>query len=191
MKESILIKNSSKKNFILIIVIPMIIQLALINIARIVKNETLYYWVFISFWTLYLPYYYWLNKAIIFLISNTKKNPFKNLKKIQFSIVINALTTLNFVLFVAYIFSFTFYFENIGKPNDLILLAMASFNFVGIISSCYSAYSIYKVIISFDSDKRINFSDFTTKIIFYTFPPFVLWVTDKKVKEILVLRNKS
>ena len=137
------LKQSTKKVIFLVFIIPIIVQLVIINFAQMIVDEMLYYILFIFFWLMYLPFFYWLNIAVSFLYAQPNKYFKIDLKVFKISLFINSLIILNFVFFTAYIFSFLF---KGGKPNTGIFLYVLFIQCIGIVSFIYSSYFVCKLI---------------------------------------------
>ncbi len=180
MKTYYFIKFSTKKIFFLILIIPVIIQLLLINIVQSIENNLLYYLTFVIFWMLYLPFFYWLNNSITFLYNHSSK--YLNLKLInfKFSLLINIIITLNFVFFVAYIFSF---FHKGSTPNTVIITLFIAIQFIGIFAFMYSSYFVCKVIKTIELKNKVFLNDILPIFLYYSFPPITIWVIHNKIKE--------
>jgi hypothetical protein len=181
MKLNYLLKQSTKKIFFLILIIPILFQLVLINLVQVANDEKIYYLIFVFFWMLYLPYFYWLNISINFIYLNSNK--FFNLKLINFKITlfINIITSLNFVLFVAYIFSFVF---NGGRPDTDVIQFIIFIQFIGVFSFFYNNYFVFKLLASTELKRKTNFSDFSGILFIYSFPPLTVWIIQNKIKKI-------
>lgn len=184
MNTNYFLKQSTKKTLLLILVIPIIIQFILINIAKSIIDERLYYLTFIIFWSLYLPYFYWLNNAINFLHSHSNEHLRLKIINFKISLVINIIATFNFVLFAAYVFSFVFNVNKSGKPDTNIILCMALIQIVGVISFFYSNYFSCKLISTIELKRKVSFSEIVGNIISFSFPPITLWIINDKLKKI-------
>jgi len=184
MNINFLLRQSAKKAFIFIIIIPIIIQFFLINLVQSFCYERLYYLIFTFFAFLYLPYFYWLNIVVNFLYSHSNK--YFNLKLFTFKLclVINIIVVFNFVFFIAYIFSFVF---NGGEPNDDIFLYVGLIQFVGVLSFSYSGYFVSKLISTIELKKTVYFNDIAGNLVTFSFPPVALWIIHNKVKKIQVI----
>ncbi len=187
MKTNYFLKQSAKTNIFLILIIPIIIQLVLINLVQSVSDIKLYYLIFVFFGILYLPYFYWLNIAVNFLYA--RSNYFKlNLKTFKLSLLINVIMVFNFVFFIAYMFSFVF---KGGEPNDVMFLCMSLIQFVGIISFSYTSYFVSKLIASIELKRNVNFNDVVGNLVAFSFPPLALWIIHNKVKTIQNLLSQK
>lgn len=180
MNTNYFLKQSAKKNIFLILIIPIIIQLVLINLVQWVSDVRLYYVAFVFFGVLYLPYFYWLNIAVNFLYAHS--NYFKlKLNNFKVSLVINVIMVFNFVFFIAYMFSFIF---KGGEPNDVIILCFGLIQFVGIISFTYTSYFVSKLIATIELKRNVYFSDIVGNLVTFSFPPLALWIIHNKVKKV-------
>lgn len=178
MNTNYFLKQSTKKNILLIFIIPILVQLVLINLAQSIGDLWLYYLLFVFFTLLYLPYFYWLKVAVNFLFFNS--NTFRlTLNKFKVSLVINVIMMFNFVFFIAYMFRFVF---SGGEPNDLIFLCVGLIQFVGISSFSYTNYFVSKLLATIDLKRNVGFSDIVGNFVAFSFPPFAVWVIHKKIK---------
>ncbi|WP_195760065.1 hypothetical protein [Flavobacterium sp. LC2016-23] len=183
MNINFLLKQSTKKVFIFILIIPIIIQFFLINLVQSFSCERLYYLIFAFFAFLYLPYFYWLNIVVNFLYSYSNK--YFNLKLFTFKLclVVNIIVVFNFVFFIAYIFSFVF---KGGEPNDDIFLYVGLIQFVGVLSFSYCGYFVSKLISTIELKKTVCFNDIAGNLVTFSFPPVALWIIHNKIKKIQV-----
>jgi hypothetical protein len=181
MKTYYFINLSTKKLFFYILIIPILIQLVLINIIEAINSRSLYYIMFIFFWMFYLPFFYWLNNAITFLFQYSIKYYNINLMKFKFSLIVNIITLLNFVFFVAYVFSFVY---NGGQPNIDFFFVFGGIQFIGIISFLHSSIIVCKTIKTIELKRKVHFNDIYRDIIYYSFPPLTIWVIHNKIKEL-------
>lgn len=153
----------------------------LINLVQLVSNGKLYYSIFLLFWILYLPYFYWLKIAVNFLFYYS--NEFFKLKLYFFkiSLYINIIGVFNFVFFVAYIFRQVF----IGsKLNDNFFLYVAIIQFACVLSFFYSSYFISKLIATIELKRKVNLIDISDYFAKLAFPPLALWIIQTKIKKI-------
>lgn len=178
-----------KKNFFLVIILPIVVQLFIINIVKIIRDETLYYTMYVLFWLLYFPYFYWLKNSIHFLYQHSKRQQDFKMRNFKIGILIILLWLLNFVLFVAYVFAFVFNIYLEKEPNLDVIMCFAVIGFIGPISSFYTGYFMYRLIKSIDLKEDFNMADFIGNFIFYSFPPLAFWVIEKKIKAILSDEN--
>jgi hypothetical protein len=179
MDTNYFLKQSVKKTIFLILIVPIIIQLILINLAQSVMDIRLYYATFVFFWILYLPYFYWLSIAVNFLYTNS--NHFKlKLNNFKVSLVINVVIVLNFVFFIAYIFNFVF---NGGEPNDIVFLFVGLIQFVGVLSFSYTSYFVSKLILTIELKRNVYFSDIVGNLVAFSFPPLAIWIIQNKIKK--------
>lgn len=186
MKTHYFLKQSTKKVIFLILIIPIIVLLLLINLVQLIFDEKLlYYIMFVFFWLLYLPYFYWLNVTVTFLYNHSNKNFKLKLTDFKISLVINIITILNFVFFIAYIFSF---FDG-GEPNIDIVSCMILIQFIAVISFIYNSYFICKLIATIELNRKVSFSDFSNNFVAFSFPPIAIYSIHNKVKQIQVKLN--
>lgn len=180
MKTNYFLKQSAKKVIFLIIIIPILIQLVLINLAQLIFDKMfLYYIIFIFFWMLYLPYFYWLNISVTFLYNHSNEHFKLKLTNFKISLLVNIITILNFVFFVAYIFSFL----NGGRPNIDFVSFMISIQFLAVLSFIYNSYFICKLISTIELNRKVNFRDFNNNFIGFTFPPFAISIIQNKIRK--------
>lgn len=181
MNADYFLKQTAKKVIFYIFIIPIIIQLILINTVQAIHNETLYYILFLFFGLLYLPYFYWLNTIINYLFVNSNKYVILKIKNFRISLVINIIAVFNFVFFVAYIFNFFF---RGGMPNTEIILCMVSIQFIGVVSFAYNAYFVSKLIAIIELKREVYFSDISATFITLSIPPIAVWVIHNRAKKI-------
>jgi len=181
MNTNYLLKQSTTKNFIIILLIPIIIQFALINLVQSISDEILYYLIFALFGLLYLPYFYWLNIVVNFLINHSNKYFKLKLNNFKVSLIINIIVVFNFVFFAAYSFSLVF---KGGEPSDDIFLCVGLIQFIGVLSFTYTSYFISKLILTIEFRKNVYFSDIVGNLVTFSFPPIALWTIHKKIKRI-------
>lgn len=182
MKTNYFLKQSTKKVIFMVFIIPIILQLVIINFVQMVVDEMLYYILFILFWLMYLPYFYWLNITVSFLYAQPNKYFNIDLKIFKISLLINSLIILNFVFFTAYIFSFLF---KGGKPNTEIFLYVLFVQCIGIMSFIYSTYFVCKLISTIELKRKIYFTDVIGNLVTLLIPPIAVWIIHNKVKEII------
>ncbi len=181
MNANYLLKQSSTKNFIIILLIPIIVQFALINLVQSVSDERLYYLIFALFGLLFLPYFYWLNIVVNFLINHSNKYFKLKLKNFKVSLIINIIVVFNFVFFAAY--SFNLVFKG-SEPSDEIFLYVGLIQFIGVLSFSYTSYFISKLILTIELKRNVCFSDIIGNLAVFSFPPIALWTIHKKINGI-------
>jgi hypothetical protein len=187
MNKHYFIKQKSRKVVFLLFIIPAILQLVLINIIKSINSELLYYFLFLLFGLLYLPFFYWLSISINYLHENSRK--YFNLKLINFkiSLLVNILILFNFVFFVAYIFSFIFFKE--GSPEISTVVIMAFIQIIGVVFFAYSNYFVGCLLTTLQLNRKVNFNEITSNLIALSIPPFAIWIIQKKVKDIYDSKN--
>lgn len=186
MKVNYFIKQSAKKNLFLIFIIPITIQLILINIIQSVSNIWLYYLTFIFFGILYLPYFYWLSIIVNFLHIHSRYYKLK-INNFKVSLIINVIMVFNFVLFIAYIFSFVI---NGGEPSNVIFVCVGLIQFIGIISFSYTNYLLSKLIATIELNRNVYFNDIIGNLVAFSFPPLAMWIIQNKIKRMQSSENK-
>ena len=187
MNTNYLLKQSTKKNFIIILLIPITIQFSLINLVQSVSDERLYYLIFTLFGLLFLPYFYWINIVVNFLINHSNKYFKLKLNNFKVSLIINIIVVFNFVFFAAYSLSLVF---KGGEPSDDIFLCVGLIQFIGVLSFSYTSYFISKLILTIESKREVYFSDIVGNLAVYSFPPIALWTIHKKIKRIQLNSNQ-
>jgi len=180
--KNFFLKLNTIKTLFLVLIIPGLVQLILVNFAQRTNDVKLYSSLFFLFWLMYFPFFYWLKIAIDFLYSQSKNYFEMNLKYFKISVIINIITLLNFVFFVAYIFSFLFFNE---KPNKDLFLWFFLIQFIGIISIIYSSNFITILIKSIELKRKVKFTEFIGNSIIMLIPPIAIWIIHNKVKELL------
>ncbi|UOK42151.1 MULTISPECIES: hypothetical protein [Flavobacterium] len=189
MNSNYFLKQNAKKVIFLILIIPIIIQLFLINIIQVIHNgsEIIYYLSFLLFGLLYLPYLYWLYSIVNFFFTNSNKFVELKLNNFKICLAINVLVVFNFVLFVAYIFSFVFLKS--GLPNTDIILCFGFMQFVGVVSFVYTGYFVSKLITTIELNRKIYFSDIVGNFIILSIPPLAIWIIHNKAKKLAERKN--
>ncbi|MBZ4042638.1 hypothetical protein [Flavobacterium hibisci] len=183
MRTNYFLKQSAKKVIFLIIIIPILIQLILINLAQVIFDKMLlYYIIFVFFWMLYLPYFYWLNISVTFLYNHSNEHFNLKLTNFKISLLVNVITILNFVFFVAYIFSFL----NGGRPNIDFVSFMILIQFVAIVSFIYNSYFICKLISTIELNRKVSFRDFNSNFVAFSFPPLAISIIQNKIKKMQI-----
>lgn len=188
MEINYFLKQGVKKIILLILVIPIIIQFVLINVVQWINDELLYYLTFVLIWLFYLPYFYWLNVTIKSLYAHSNKYFNLKLKRFNISLIINCVVLLNFVFFVAYIFSFVFLKE--GKPNVGLFPYIGLIQLVGIVSFFYNGYFVSKLIATIELKRNVHFTDIAGNLIIFTFPPLAVWFIYNKIKKMELTRSR-
>jgi hypothetical protein len=186
MKTNFILRQGAKGVIFFVFVVPIIIQLILINIVPNVYDVRMYYLLFFIFGLLYLPYFYWLKNAAFFLHSYSNNYEKMKFARFQISLLINILTVFNFVFFTAYIFSF--YFRG-GTPNIDIISILIFIQFIGVFSFAYNSYYICKVISTVDLRRKVHFNEIAGKFILFAIPPLAIWILQNKVQGLL--KNSS
>lgn len=181
MSKNYLLNQSVKKIFTIILLLPIIIQLVLINMVQSVSDERVYYFIFAIFALLYLPYFYWLNIVVQFLINHPNK--YFNLKLTNFkvSLILNIIVMFNFIFFVAY--SFNLVFKG-GEPSNEIFLFVGLIQFIGVLSFSYTSYFISKLILTIELKRNVYFNEIISNLVVFSFPPIALWSIHNKIKQI-------
>lgn len=174
------LKQSAKKTIFFILIIPIIIQVVLMNLVQLISDEKLYHITFVFFAILYLPYFYWLSIAVNFLYSHSNEHFKLKLNSFKVSLVIDIIVVFNFVFFIAYMFSLVF---KGGEPTDDTFLCVGLIQFAGVVSYSYTSYFISKLITTIELKRDVSFSDIIGNLAVFSFPPVALWIIHNKIKK--------
>lgn len=178
MKKYFFFKWSSSKVIFSFCILPLLLQIVLLNLVSKEMEKVHFYFVFFLIWLLCLPYFYWYHSSVKYLY-NQAKNYFKiDIVKFNSSLIIIMLTFFNMVVFVAYIFhSFL-----IGqKPEMYLINIMMIFQFLGVLSFVYNSYFVNKLIATIELKREVNFKDFSNS--FFPFPFSTMKAIQRNIKK--------
>jgi hypothetical protein len=180
--KNFFLKLSTKNALFLVFLFPGLVQLILVNLAQRTDDLKIYYSLFLFFWLMYLPFFWWLNISVDYLHSQSKNYFNFKIKYFKLSIILNIVSLMNFVFFVSYIFSFLIVE---GKPNKEIFLYIFLIQFIGVISFVYSSNFVTMLIKSIDLKRKVKFTEVFGISIFMLIPPYAIWIIHNQVKELM------
>lgn len=188
MNANYFFNQSTKKNIFIIVIIPILFQLLIVNLVRICyESSILYYLLFFLFWLLFLPFFYWL-KIMVTYLYNIPNDYFNfKLKYFKISLFVNAITFLNFVFCLAYIFSFVF---KGSKPNIDVVVYFFGFHAFGMIFFIYNGYFISKLFATLELKRKVNYIDTINYKGFLSIRLIAVWSIHKKGKKFFLENYK-
>lgn len=179
----VLLQQTPRKIFFVIIVIPFLIQCILLNIIKTTTNINFYYFMFFILALFYLPYFYYLNVAVKFLYNN--KSVEKNVLKIitfKATLIINIILVFNFVFLAANQFGSVFHEFESKLSSDLMLLLLA-FQLIGFLSYLYNTYFIIRLL-NIENVRTCFINNLFLKLFFLSYPPIAIWVIQTQIRKI-------
>lgn len=182
MKTHCFFKWSSSKVIFIFCVIPLLLQIVMLNFVNKEMEKVHFYFVFFLIWLLCLPYFYWLHTSVKYLYNQV--NYFFKMDSVKFnrSLIIIMLAFLNVVVFVAYIF----HSYLVGQKPELYLInIMAIFQFLGVLTFVYNSYFVNKLIATIELKREVNFKDFSNT--FFSFPFSTMKAIQRNIKKMNTL----
>lgn len=183
METSYFIKQSVLKVISKIIILPFLLITTIIFFLQIYIKENYYFVMFILFYFMFLPYFYWFYSVSNYLYK--KKNQYFHIRfnNLKFSLLLNILTILNFILFGIYVFNSLLKSE---EPNTKILFIFLFFQLIGLISFLYSSYFICKLVATIEYNRNVKLIDFVGNLFFLSYPPLAIWFIHNKINKSLL-----
>lgn len=182
MTSNYFLSQTKSKIIFITIIIPIILQLFTINLVELFVDSIIYYCLFIFFYTLYFPYFYWFYNCTKSLYKLSNKNFEFNFNHYKITLIIIMIAILNFVIMIAYMFRFVF---KGGKPDPDIFIYIFIIQFSTIIASVYNSYLFSKLLCSLELKREAKFSDYASYFVILAFPPLAVYTFHDKIKRIL------
>lgn len=182
MSQDYILKLSVKKALLLFILIPAFLQNVLNNFIESSQNVNWYYFFYLLFALLYLPYFYWFNCAVKFLHSKSKKKSELKLNRFTLSLRTNIILVFNFVFLIAYIFSFPTQNSEEGR-NSTIIITLLAIQSLSIISFFYNTFFVIRLL-NIEKKDFFFFKNIFIKLFFLSHPLPALWLIQTEFRKI-------